>query len=93
MRLIASSASLAVATPTGFLLRHDQHMPHRNAACSARSIQDQTYRDIEIVILDDGFRNENVATIRKTLQASPFPDTLTDQENTGSRGRSEMRWR
>lgn len=64
-------------------------LTYNHAVYSAQAIQsiyDQTYRDIEIVIIDDGSRDENVATIRRKLQESPFPFSLIDQENTGKIG-------
>jgi glycosyltransferase involved in cell wall biosynthesis len=62
---------------------------YNHAAFSARSIQsifDQTYREIEIVIIDDGSRDDNVAVMRHKLAKSPFPVTLIEQKNTGKIG-------
>ena len=64
-------------------------LTYNHAAYSVQSIQsiyDQTFRDIEIIVIDDGSRDENVATIRKKLQDSPFPFSIIDQENTGKIG-------
>lgn len=62
---------------------------YNHAAYSEQSLQsifDQTYRNIEIVIVDDGSRDDNIATMRRKLVDSPFPFTLIDQENTGKIG-------
>lgn len=62
---------------------------YNHAAYSEQSLQsifDQTYRNIEIVIVDDGSRDGNVAAMRRKLASSPFPFTLIDQQNTGKVG-------
>ena len=56
------------------------------AAESIQSIYDQVYRDIEIIIIDDGSKDDNVAVIRRKLEESPFPAKLLTQANTGNIG-------
>jgi glycosyltransferase involved in cell wall biosynthesis len=62
---------------------------YNNAAYSAESIQsiyDQIYRNIEIIIIDDGSKDDNVEVIRRKLEESPFPAKLLTQVNTGNIG-------
>jgi alpha-1,3-rhamnosyltransferase len=49
-----------------------------------QSIFDQTYRKVEIIILDDGSTDESVDTIKRKLTKSPFSWTLIEQENSGN---------
>lgn len=56
------------------------------SGAALQSIFDQSYRNIEIVIVDDGSKDGNVAAMREKLAGSPFPFVLIDQENTGKIG-------
>ena len=47
----------------------------------------------KVLVIDDGSRDENVATIRRKLHEAPFPFSLTDQENTGKIGLNMNRLR
>lgn len=49
-----------------------------------QSIFDQTYRQVEIVILDDGSLDGSVEVIKRKLIDSPFPWTLIEQENSAN---------
>lgn len=62
------------------------HSPYSRAAL--HSIYEQTYRDIEIIIVDDGSSDGNQEVIRDTLAGSPFPHEFIKQENTGNVGRN-----
>lgn len=56
----------------------------RFAATGLESIYDQSYRNIEIIVLDDGSSDSTETVIRQKLQNSPFPFKFITQENTGN---------
>jgi alpha-1,3-rhamnosyltransferase len=56
----------------------------RFAAAALESIFAQTYRDIEIIVLDDGSTDETAAVVARVLAASPFPSQFLPQANTGN---------
>lgn len=56
----------------------------RFAAFGLRSIYDQSYRNIEIIVLDDGSTDNSVEVIEETLKESPFPTRFIKQKNTGN---------
>lgn len=67
---------------------------YNQAAYVARSLQsiyDQDYRNVEIVVIDDGSTDGNVAALHDALARSPFPHTLLTQENTGNIGHNVNR--
>jgi GT2 family glycosyltransferase len=49
-----------------------------------RSIFEQTYRDIEIIAIDDGSPDATASVIRDCLRASPFPHRFVARENRGA---------
>ncbi|WP_170539206.1 glycosyltransferase family A protein [Ruegeria arenilitoris] len=56
----------------------------RFAAAGLQSIYEQTYRNIEIIVLDDGSPDNSVEVIEAALAKSPFPTTFIKQENSGN---------
>lgn len=56
----------------------------RYCRTSLESIFSQDYPHIEIVVIDDGSTDGNVAELKAALENSPFPYKLIEQENTGN---------
>ena len=56
----------------------------RFAEQGLQSLFNQTYRDLEIIVLDDGSPDETADVLRKKLSESPFPSKLIEQKNTGN---------
>ena len=48
-----------------------------------RSIFNQTYRNIELIVLDDGSTDNSSEIIQEVLQESPFVTTFESHENIG----------
>lgn len=56
----------------------------RFAEAALQSIFAQTYRSIEIVVVDDGSTDETAAVVARVLATSPFPSQFVAQANTGN---------
>ena len=48
-----------------------------------RSIFEQTYKNIELLVLDDGSTDKSAQIIQETLVDSPFPTRFESHENMG----------
>lgn len=58
------------------------HAPYLRAALE--SIYAQTYRQIELVVIDDGSTDGSAEIARTSLQSCPFPHRLITRENRGA---------
>jgi glycosyltransferase involved in cell wall biosynthesis len=57
------------------------------------SVLNQTYKDLEIVLVDDGSTDRTVALAEKALQGCPFPSQIISQHNSGAAGARNRGWR
>jgi glycosyltransferase involved in cell wall biosynthesis len=56
----------------------------RYVARALRSVFAQTYRNVELVVIDDGSKDDSVSVITACLRDCPFPHRFVARENRGS---------
>lgn len=77
------AASTPPATPRVAIVIPTYNHEHFVAAALA-SVFAQTYRDIEIVVIDDGSSDGTADRARRALAGSPFPHRMLVRENRGA---------
>ncbi len=75
-------AARPVAPRVGVVIPSYDHAGYIDAALE--SVYAQTYRDIEIVVIDDGSTDGSVAVIERALARSPFPARFMARANRGA---------
>lgn len=58
------------------------HAPYLSDTLS--SVYAQTYRNLELIVIDDGSQDQSVEFLRKYLSACPWPNKLISRENRGA---------
>lgn len=71
-----SSPTVSVVVPSY------NHAPYLRQALE--SVYAQTYRQIELIVIDDGSTDESVAIARESLRGCPFPHQLVSRANRGA---------
>jgi glycosyltransferase involved in cell wall biosynthesis len=57
------------------------------------SVFEQTYRDLEIILIDDGSTDDTSAVARSILERSPFPHKILCQHNSGVASARNLGWK
>jgi glycosyltransferase involved in cell wall biosynthesis len=60
------------------------HNHERYVQRALESVFEQTYREVELVVIDDGSTDATAAAARQTLARSPFPYRFLTRENRGA---------
>jgi glycosyltransferase involved in cell wall biosynthesis len=73
---LASSPTVSVVVPS---YNHSAYLRE-----ALESVYAQTYRQIELIVVDDGSTDESAAIAREVLSHSPFPHQFVARDNRGA---------